>query len=138
MWRAFAQAGLNLDYTDAPLRLDLPPSLAALVGQQVRADDLYASAFGPFAATSVVQDNHSSPDRLLIILSHYELAMACIGSCLHGDGLWLALALALALAGAAAARLRSRRRAATTVRRHSRSRQCSDRRRCGRAVPGGS
>src|SRR5262249_32413376 len=60
--------------------------------------DLYASAFGPFAATTVVQDKNPGVRRLLINVSHYELVMAYLGFYLHGDGFLLALIVGLAAA----------------------------------------
>jgi hypothetical protein len=98
VWQAFAQAGLDLDYNDAALRLDLPPPLAAILSRQVRADDLYASAFGPFAATTVVQDKNPGFRRALIVVTHYDLIMAYMGSYLHGAGLTLVYIVILAAA----------------------------------------
>lgn len=66
VWRAFYQQGLDLDHNGAALPFDIPFPLNAALAQQVRPDDLYASAFGSSPVTTVVQDLHRNQRRLFI------------------------------------------------------------------------
>jgi uncharacterized protein YycO len=74
VWRAFYHQGLDIDFPSTLLRFGIPPSMAALLKQQVSPDDIYASAFGSSAVTTVVQDKNPGFQRWLIILmSHADI-----------------------------------------------------------------
>jgi hypothetical protein len=91
VWRAFERQGLDLDYHGA-----FPTSLATLFTPQiVRPDGLYASAVGPYAATTVVQDDHPGVQRALIILTHSALSTSFLAAWIYGPFAWLAAAVAL-------------------------------------------
>lgn len=104
VWRAFQRQGLDLDYHGP-----LPVSPAMLVTRgQVRPDDIYASALGPYAVADVVMDKQSGWQRALTVLTNYELISTYLEAWLYRPISWL-----VALAGVAVLyRLYRRRRRA--------------------------
>lgn len=100
VWRAFDRQGLDLDFNGP-----IPVSGATwLTWQQVRPDDIYASALGPYAVTSVVQDKYAGWPRLRLFLTNYELAVTYLEASFYRPFSWL-----IALAGVVGARLCYRR-----------------------------
>lgn len=97
VWRAFYSQGLDLDYQRASWRPDVPPPIGEILAWQVRPDGVYASAFGPSAATTVVQDRSPWPRRAWSISTNYELLTAVASGYLFDPTMWVVAGACLLL-----------------------------------------